>query len=216
LLRLCSRTGFPLTLHSDRFPPDRMNGFGLRRSRAPSIANGVFRRTGRPINDFCNRREGRAHPGAARHPARRRVERRRVAIEGLRAAEHRLPGWESSSRSTGHLDSTKLRHEAREACSNLSGHPCRAADQAENPERAPVCSVPQGPPSTYRANGKVVERTRVPSRRSEPRLFTVAPRKAPAEPNEGVHFSRERRYTLDGAHRRTRGREAVPMAQNAI
>lgn len=71
----------------------------------------VFRRTGRPINDFCNRREGRAHPGAARHPARRRVERRRVAIEGLRAAEHRLPGWESSSRSTGHPDSTKLRHE---------------------------------------------------------------------------------------------------------
>jgi hypothetical protein len=79
-----------------------------------------------------------------------------------------------------------------------------------------VCSVPQGPPSTYRANGKAVERTQVPSRRSEPRLFTVAPRKTPAEPNEGVHFSRERRHTLDGAHRRTRGREAVPMAQHAI
>jgi hypothetical protein len=40
LLRLCSRTGFPLTPHSDRFPPDRMNGSGLRRPGAPSIANG--------------------------------------------------------------------------------------------------------------------------------------------------------------------------------
>jgi hypothetical protein len=72
LLRLRARTGFPLTLHSNRFRPDRMNGSGTPRFGAPSITE----------SDFCNRREARAHPRATRLPARRRVQRRRLAIEG--------------------------------------------------------------------------------------------------------------------------------------
>jgi hypothetical protein len=36
LLRLRTRIGFPLTLHLDRFPLDRMNGAGVRRPGAPS------------------------------------------------------------------------------------------------------------------------------------------------------------------------------------
>jgi hypothetical protein len=58
LLRLRERTGFPLTLHSSRFPPDRMNGSGVPRFGAPSITE----------SDLCNRREGRAHPRATRYP----------------------------------------------------------------------------------------------------------------------------------------------------
>jgi hypothetical protein len=91
-----------------------------------------------------------------------------------RAAEHRLPGWESSSRSVGRPDPTRLRHEAREACSNRSGYPCRAAARSRNQGAALAHAMPRGPPSTCRANGEAVERTRVPSHRSEPRLFTAA------------------------------------------
>jgi hypothetical protein len=100
-------------------------------------------RTKTPLIDFCNRREGRAHPGAARHPARRRVERRAVAIRRPRAAEHRLPGWESSSRSADRPDPTKLRHEAREACSERGGYPCRTRKRPKNPERLRLASCPE-------------------------------------------------------------------------
>jgi hypothetical protein len=37
VLRLRARTGFPLTLHLDRFAPDRMNGTGARRPGGPFI-----------------------------------------------------------------------------------------------------------------------------------------------------------------------------------
>jgi hypothetical protein len=66
-----SRLSFD-TPFSNRFLPDRMNGSGTPRFGAPSITE----------SDLCNRREGRAHPRATRHPARRRVQRRRLAIEG--------------------------------------------------------------------------------------------------------------------------------------
>jgi len=45
------------------------------------------------------------------------------------------------------------------------------------PGEAPTCPAPRGSPPTCRANGEVVERTRVPSRRSEPRLFIAALRR---------------------------------------
>jgi hypothetical protein len=66
-----------------------------------------------------------------------------VAIEGLRTAEHRLPGWESSSRSTGRPDPTKLRHEAREACSNRRRAPLSDGGAAENPERLRFAPCPE-------------------------------------------------------------------------
>jgi hypothetical protein len=91
---------------SDRFLPDRMNGAGIGRPEAPSTAEfdafranefprsvlgcsfrrsrdrGESERTRRRSIDFCNRREGRAHPRAARYPARQRFSRGRSAIEG--------------------------------------------------------------------------------------------------------------------------------------
>jgi len=177
LLRLCSRTGFPLTLHSDRFPPDRMNGSGLRRPRAPSIVNG-----------FSGEPEGQSTTSATDV----KVEHTRERPVTPRAGDLSADGWPSKAcgrQSTGYpagslapaLPVTSTRPSfgtnAREACSSREWAPLSDNRAAENPERAPARSVPQGPPSTCRANGKAVERTRVPSRRSEPRLFTVAPRR---------------------------------------
>ena len=72
LLRLRAQTGFPLTLPLDRFTLDHMNSPAFVRSRAPSVAERLRRIENRAPTS-ANRREGRAHPGAARSPARRRV-----------------------------------------------------------------------------------------------------------------------------------------------
>jgi hypothetical protein len=42
LLRPSARTGFPLTLHSDRFLPDRMNGAGDRTTRSAFCLRTIF------------------------------------------------------------------------------------------------------------------------------------------------------------------------------
>jgi hypothetical protein len=150
-----------------------MNGAGISRPGAPSAAEELPANRKLPV-DFCNQREGRAHPVAARYPAHRRVERWRRPSKVERAAKHRLPGWESSSRFTGRPDSTKLRHEAREACSESEADTLVGRGGGQLPGEALTCRASLGSPSTCRANGEAVERTRVPSRRSEPRLFTAA------------------------------------------
>jgi len=106
---------------SDRLLPDRMNGAGIGRPGAPSTAEStLFGRTsflartrrlvspkprpGRkradqaPLIDFCNRREGRAHPRAARYPARPASFTTGGWPAKATGGRHRLPGWESSSR----------------------------------------------------------------------------------------------------------------------
>jgi hypothetical protein len=113
----------------------------------PSTTQSAFRRRANPTNrthptTSANLREGRAHPRATRYPARRRVSAD-AGHRRPRAAEHRLPGWESSSRSAGRSDSTKLRHEAREACSSRGGHPCRTARRTESPERLRLVACPK-------------------------------------------------------------------------
>ena len=86
---------------------------------------------------------------------------------------------------------------------------------ADCPERHRPYRAPLDPPSTCRANGKAVERTRVPSRRSEPRLFTAALRRLQRSRTKASIFHAHGGITLDGVHRRTRGREAAPVAQHA-
>jgi hypothetical protein len=152
---------------------------------------------------------------ATRYPARQRVERWRRPSKAERAAKHRLPGWESSSRFTGRPDSTKLRHEAREACSESEAGTLVGRHGGRLPGEALTCRAPLGSSSTCRANGEAVERTRVPSRRSEPRLFTAALRRLQRSRAKASIFHAHGGATLDGVHRRARGREAVPMAQHA-
>jgi hypothetical protein len=204
LLRLRARTGFPLTLHSNRFRPDRMNGSGTPRFGAPSITE----------SDFCNRREARAHPRATRLPARRRVQRRRLAIEGR---GRQSTGYPAGSRApalpialTRPSFGTRRERPARIEADTLVGQ-----RNGRKPGEAPARSVPRGPPSTCRANGEAVERTRVPSRRSEPRLFTAALRRLQRSPTKTSIFHAYEGGALDGAHRRARGREAVSEAQHA-
>jgi hypothetical protein len=78
-----------------------------------------------------------------------------------------------------------------------------------------TCRAPLGSPSTCRANGEAVERTRVSSRCSEPRLFTAALRRLHRSRTKASIFHAHGGVTLDGVHRRTRGREAVSVAQHA-
>jgi len=60
-----------------------------------------------------------------------------------RAAEHRLPGWESSSRSTGRLHPTKLRHEAERPARMEGGHPCRAAGRPKTRRGSDLSCAPR-------------------------------------------------------------------------
>jgi hypothetical protein len=135
LFRLRERTGFPLTLPSEPLPAgphERCRRFTTR---------SAFCRRAAPENrklpvGFCNQREGRAHPVAARCPAHQRVERWRRPSKVERAAKHRLPGWESSSRFTGRPDSTKLRARGTRGLLGIgSGHPCRTTWRPICPER---------------------------------------------------------------------------------
>jgi hypothetical protein len=87
--------------------------------------------------------------------------------------------------------------------------------EANLPGEALTDRASLGPSSTCRANGKAVERTRVPSRRSEPRLFTAALRRLHRSRTKASIFHTYGGVTLDGVHRRTRGREAAPVAQHA-
>jgi hypothetical protein len=185
LFRLRARTSFPLTLPSSRFLPDRMNGAGIPRPERLQPPRAPASR--KPPVGLCNQREDRAHPERPVSP-HAACEHRRLASEGLRAAERRLPGWESSSRSTGRPDSTKLRHEAREACSESEADTLVGQRGSRLPGEASPDLVPRGSPSARRANGKTVERTQVPLRRSEPRFFTVALRRTPAEPERRRPF----------------------------
>jgi hypothetical protein len=191
LLRLCSRTGFPLTLQSDRFPPDRMNGFGLRRPRAPSIANG-----------FSGEPEGQSTTSATDVKVEHTRERRVTPPAGVSSAE-RWPFEGRGRQSTGYPAGSRApalpialtrpsfgtRHErpTRSGAGTLVGR-----ENGRKPGEAPARFSSRGSPSTCRANGEAVERTRVPLRHREPRFFTAALSQAPAEPNEGVHFSRAR------------------------
>ena len=130
-----------------------------------------------------------------------------------RTAKHRLPGWESSSRSTDRSGSTELRVKRNPLEPERA--PRSGTRAAESPERLRCARCPEARRTACRANGEVVERTRMPSRRSEPRFFTAALCATPAEPRKGVHFSRAHRRALDGARRRPRGRKDTSVAQHA-
>jgi hypothetical protein len=166
LLRLRARIGFPLTLPFGSFPAgphERCRRSTTRRafdrwvstvrpSRVSSLGLGPPLRRGRD-HDERERTRHRSPTSAidvkVEHTRERPVTPRAgreldagVGHRRPRAAEHRLPGWESSSRSAGHPDPTRLRHEAREACSNRSGYPCRTAARSRSQERLPLAPCP--------------------------------------------------------------------------
>jgi hypothetical protein len=167
LLRLRARTGFPLTFLFGSFPAGphercrrsttrsafhRWVGT-VRPSRVSSLGLGPPFRRGRD-HDERERTRYRSPTSATdvkvEHTRERPVTPRAgreldagVGHRRPRAAEHRLPGWESSSRSAGRPDPTRLRHEAREACSNRSGYPCRARTRSGSQERLPLAPGPE-------------------------------------------------------------------------
>jgi hypothetical protein len=158
-----------------------------------------------PLTDFCNRREGRAHPGTTRYPARRRVLGAGVGHRRPRAAEHRLPGWESSSRSAGRPDPTRLRHEAREACSNRSGYPCRARTRSGSQERLSLAPCPE---ARLRPAARTVRPSNEPGYLHTARNRDSSPRPFADSNGAGancVHFSR--------AQRGSPGRSTPPRAR---
>jgi hypothetical protein len=154
---------------SRRSSHERVASLGARSLVSPKPRPGRTRADQAPLTDFCNRREGRAHPGAARYPARQRVARRRLVIEdhGRQAPVTRL-GVELPPCRSPRPDQASSRK--REACSNRKRAPLSGNDSASTPGGECRQPVPQGSPSTCRANGEAVERARVPSPRSEPRL----------------------------------------------
>jgi hypothetical protein len=140
-----------------------------RRLVSPKPRPGRKRADQAPLIDFCNRREGRAHPRAARYPVRQRHSRGRSAIEGHgRQAPVTRLGVELPHCRSLRPDQASAR--SREACSDRQRAPLSGKGSASIPGEGCDRPVPLGPPSTYRANGEAVERTRVPSPRSELRV----------------------------------------------
>jgi hypothetical protein len=122
-----------------------------------------------PLIDFCNRREGRAHPGATRFPAASVFSTRAMAIEGR---GRQRTGYPAGSRapalpvaSTRPSFGTWPRGLLDSKTGTLVGQ-----ELGKHSWRGCVRPTPQGPPSTCRANGEAVDRTRVPLLRSKPRL----------------------------------------------
>jgi hypothetical protein len=193
LFRLRARTGFPLTPHfgslpagphercrhcgdpgrlptvSRRFSRERVSSLDARSPATPKPRPGRERASQTPLIDFCNRREGRAHPGATRYPARRRSSRRRSTIEGRgRQAPVTRLGVELPHCRSLRSDQA-LPRRTRGLLGSKAGTPVEHGI-GKHSWRGCHRTVPQGPPSTCRANGEAVERTGVPSRCSKPRL----------------------------------------------
>jgi hypothetical protein len=119
---------------------DRWVG-AVRPSRVSSLGLGPPLRRGRDL-DERERTRHRSPTSATDVKVEHTRERPVTPPLDRRAAEHRLPGWESSSRSAGRLDPTRLRHEAREACSNRNGYPCRTTPRSKSQERLSLAPCP--------------------------------------------------------------------------
>jgi hypothetical protein len=120
---------------------DRWVG-AVRPSRVSSLGLGPPLRRGRDL-DERERTRHRSPTSATDVKVEHTRERPVTPPLDRRAAEHRLPGWESSSRSAGRLDPTRLRHEAREACSNRNGYPCRTTPRSKSQERLSLAPCPE-------------------------------------------------------------------------
>jgi hypothetical protein len=154
IVRVCEGCGpFRPTLRENRLSSDAPSGSlpaGPHERCRPSTIQSAFGRRTAPTNrephaDFLltdvkvehtRERHGAPHAGVLSACAGHRRPR---------AVEHRLPGWESSSRSTGHPDPTKLRHEAREACSSRGRAPLSGERDGQKPGEASAHHVPRGP-----------------------------------------------------------------------
>ena len=179
--RCCSdsarKPAFLWTLHSVRFPPDRMNGAGLRRTRAPSIDESFrgSRPRARPFERARGRdafrlsrvsslelghrlRHGHDHDETKRTRHRSSTSATDVKVEHTRERPVTPPAERASRRrwpskaTGGRAPVTRLGVElplcqslspdqasarGREACSDGSGHPCRATERPE-PGEAPT------------------------------------------------------------------------------
>jgi hypothetical protein len=190
-----------------------MNGAGLPRSRAPSIAERLRRIESRATTSATNvkvehtqERHGAPHAGVSSACAGHRRPR---------AAEHRLPGWESSSRSTGRPDPTKLRQlSARGLLESKAG---TLVGQVRRPKTRSGFSALRAPRLALRPAARTVRSSDEPECLPAGRNHDSSPGLAADSSGGGsdVHFSRGRRRTLDGARRSARGREAAPVAQHA-
>lgn len=144
---------FRPTLHENRLSSDAPSGSlpaGPHEQSGVRTIQSAFRRRAAPTNrepcaDFCNQREGRAHPRAARSPARRRVERLRrpskaagggapVTRLGVELPLHRSPRPDQAS-------AVKRERPARIEAGTLVGR-----RGGRKPGAASAHHVPRGPP----------------------------------------------------------------------
>jgi len=147
----CRRSNDPERLPSPRAPSEPGN-----HSSTSATDAKVERTRERPVTP----RDGvLGADGGQRRPAGGRAPVTRLGVELPLYRSPRLD--QASARGTRGL----LESKAGTLVGQKSGR---------EPGEASTYPVPRGPPSTCRANGRVVERARVPSRRSEPRLFTAA------------------------------------------
>jgi hypothetical protein len=165
---------------------------------------------------FCNRREGRAHPGAIRYPARPRDFRASgwpSTATGSRAPVTRLgvelplcrslrPDQASARGARGLLGSRAGALVGRHGDREPGAAPVRLAIPRLAFDLPRERSAPSNEPGhLHTARNRGCHR---------------GPSLAPTERNEASFFHAHDAETLDGVRRRTRGRETVPMAQHAI
>jgi hypothetical protein len=196
---------------SRRFSRERVSSLDARLPVSPKPRPGRKRADQASLIDFCNRREGRAHPGATRLPARLRDSRGRSAIEGRgRQAPVTRLGVELPRCRSLRPDQACPRRTS--ACSARKRAPLSGSGLATTPERVRPTHCPK---ARLRPAARTVRPSNEPGylRAAQNRGFRRGPSLTPSESNEGVHFSRTRRQALDGADHRVRGRETVSVAQ---
>ena len=147
-----------------------------------------------------------------------KVEHTRERPEPRKRGGRRSTGYPAGSKLPLHRslrpDQASARTRERPAQSR-NGHPCRTAVEREARSGSRTAPCPEARLRPAARTAKPSKRTWVPSRRPEPRLFTAAPRRVPSEPARASIFHAHDGVALDGAHRRTRGREASSVAQHA-
>lgn len=177
---------------SRRFSRERVSSLDARLLVSPKPRPGRKRADHAPLIDFCNRREGRAHPGAARLPARLRNSRGRSAIEGRgRQAPVTRLGVELP-----HCRSLRPDQACPRRTRGLLGS--KAGTRVgqwfgDNPGEGAAGPCPK---ARLRPAARTVRPSNEPGylHAARNRGFRRGPSQTPSESNEGVHFSRTRRH----------------------
>jgi hypothetical protein len=185
-----------------------------RRLVSPKPRPGRKRADQAPLIDFCNRREGRAHPRAARYPVRQRYSRGRSAIEGhgRQAPVTRLGVELPPCRS---LRSDQASSERTRGLLGWNAGTLVGQRVGEHSWRG--AATDPRPEARLRPAARTVRPSNEPGylHLARNRDYRRGPPQAPSEPNEGVHFSRTRRSDCRRS-RPPRARQRTRLGGSAV